>query len=211
MDRVLTKVIDYLVSAKHVDWAINRVDGLSRVNDVPGRSQLYDVFSAIEPWQNNHFQFDRLDHAIPLYAMAAKLGITNHVSLQHVALLIVRELNVEIRNGNTVCFGFTGDFSSAVRAFCGVQVDCPKVHWPLIIINGLLTLLIVCISMSWIAVHLRLRSPSIREYFLGGDFIGDERDCRLYRELEDGGPAFMLKRGLGLYSPLRNELSGSTF
>ena len=36
MDRVLTKVIDYLVSAKHVDWAINRVDGLSRVNDVPG-------------------------------------------------------------------------------------------------------------------------------------------------------------------------------
>ena len=150
MDRVLTKVIDYLVSAKHVDWAINRVDGLSRVNDVPGRSQLYDVFSAIEPWQNNHFQFDRLDQAIPLYAMAAKLGITNHVSLQHVALLIVRELNVEIRNGNTICFGFTRDFSSAVRAFCGVQVDCPKVHWPLIIINGLLTLLIVCISMSWI-------------------------------------------------------------
>lgn len=211
---ILQHIVSKQIARGRAHWAIDGIDDLKRVKDVPGKTLLYNVFGEIEPWQNEYFGFSRLDRTIGNYALATKQVITNYIGEKHVSLLVLREI---FRQGDTSkadayeCIGMHGATKSVSEFYCRRSLQ-PRAAWiPARIINFVIGGAILLHSLKWIATHIRLGKADKSFVFCAADFIGDERDCRLYRELEDGGPMLMVPRGWGRASPLASRLEDYEF
>lgn len=208
---ILHRIADAVVSARRATWAIDSLDDLRRVKDVPGKSVLYDVFGKIEPWQNDYFGFARAGETTGDYAMAFKLAVTNYLREKHVSLLVLRRLFEGRPDRPYRCIGIPADTLAAAENFCGKKLPCSPARIPARLVNLGLAIAIGMASLWWIVRRARFGTVTPESFFFAADFIGDERDGRLYRELEDGGPMLMVPRGEVKNSPLAAELEGYTF
>jgi hypothetical protein len=207
---LLERIVRAVVRTGRARWAIEGMETLKRVKNVPGRTLLYDVFGRIEPWQDDYFGFANLENAVGNDAMAVKLAVTNYFTQKHVSLLVLNELLAAETIGKFVLIGAPADTFAAAGRFCGKPAPGSAAWIPARLVNIGLTVAVALASLRWIAAHARPGKPDAKPFFLAADFIGDDRDVRLYRELEDGGPMLMVKRGVGKTSPLLAELGGYT-
>jgi len=207
---ILHRFVAAIVGAGRAAWAIDTMDDLRRVKDVPGRSVLYDVFGQIEPWQNDYFGFVDLETTIGDYAMACKLAVTNYFREKHVSLLVLRRLFGDQPDRQYRYIGIPADTLAAAERFCGKALPCQPAWNPARLVNLGLAMAVGMASLWWIVRRTRLGKVEAQPFFFAADFIGDDRDMLLYREIADGGPLLMVKRGVGKTSPLLAELDGYT-
>ena len=208
---VLQRIVEAVVHNGRATWAIDTMDEFRRIKDVPGKSVLYDVFGEIEPWQNDYFDFANAEETTGDYAMAFKLAVTNYLTEKHVSLLVLRRLFGEPAEQKYQCIGMPADTRAAAENFCGKALPCSTAWIPLRLVNPSLAIVVLLASLWWIVRRVRFGQLQPKSFFFAADFIGDDRDVRLYRELEDGGPMLMVPRGTGRNSPLAAELGGYTF
>jgi len=207
----LNGLVALLIRANKAVWAIDTVPELRRVKEFPRRTLLYNVLGIIEPWQNKYFETTEGDGGKGDYVMANKQAISNYVEGKHVALLVLREIFKQPKDGAFQCIGFPADTFAAGEFFCGRSLPGTPARIPSRLVNAIQFSVGLSISLWWMISHFRLGNAEPENFFFAADFIGDKRDLFLYRELEDGGNMLLVARRPGLASPLAGELSGFTF
>lgn len=65
---------------------------------------------------------------------------------------------------------------------------------PAALLNVLQSVVLSLLGTVWVVSRLRLGAIEAKALFLAADYIGDPRDFRLYKQLEEGGSILLVKR-----------------
>lgn len=160
--------------------------------DYPTRVLLYDVFGTIEPWHDRYYRFAEADRDVPALAMAYKHVTCGHVRWKHHGLLMI-EAALRARPDARVV-GLPQDTKDMLEAYWGRRFDAVKAsRVPRGAINALLSLALTLYAVIWCLWRVRMRIER-ESYFFAADYMGDDREFELYREVEDGGPVLLVLR-----------------
>ena len=84
------------------------------------------------------------------------------------------------------CPGLPAEPLAATESFRGRALPCSPARIPGRLVNLFRALAVGMASLWWIVRRTRFGKLTPESFFFAADFIGDDRDVRLYRELEDG-------------------------
>ncbi|MBM3950489.1 MAG: hypothetical protein FJ311_03445 [Rhodospirillales bacterium] len=167
--------------------------------DYPTRVLLYDVFGTIEPWHDRYYRFAKAEREAPALAMAYKQVTCNHVRWKHHSLLMV-EAVLRARPDARV-IGLPRDTKDMLEAYWGRRFDAaPASRIPREPINALFSLAFALYAIVWTLSRVRARVET-ESFFFAADYIEDERETELYREVEDGGPLLLALRNRSYQVP----------
>lgn len=167
--------------------------------DYPTRLLLYDVFRTIEPWHDRYYRFAEADRDIPALAMAYKQVSCGHVRWKHHSLLMIEAVLRARPDARVV--GLPQDTKDMLEAYWGRRFDAVTACWvPRQAINALLSLALALYAVAWGLWRVRARVKR-ESYFFAADYIEDDREFELYREMEDGGPVLLVLRNRSYQVP----------
>jgi len=198
--------VEVIVRTGRATRAIDTLPTLGRLKKIPRRSLLYNVLGQTESWQNNYFKGINNEGELAQYYMANKQAISNYMERKHVALVILKEISKNPTQGNYHCIGFPADTFSAGEYFCGQKLTGSPARIPCRLVNLVQCIAAISMSLWWIFSHLRFSNTQTKSVYFAADFIGDERDIWLYKELEEGGEMLMVARLPHLTTAIAEEL-----
>ncbi len=207
----LTRAVERMIASHRARWIVDicTPEG-KRLWDYPQRAILHDVFGRTESWHDKHFQFDRVDKALPDYSYAFKKITCNYMKPRHFELLMILEAIKEKGDGNLRFFGLQEHMAGLMKSYTNQAVKSfNSGNYSIrILINPIVLAAAIFLGMAWTVSRLRLQPPKPKRYFFAADYYGHQKEFPLYAEMRNGGEVLLVRRNRSYRVRPHRELAG---
>jgi hypothetical protein len=174
--------------------------------DYDQRVHFHNIFAAIEPWQAEYYEFERIRRLIPEYARTYRHVTSLYLSQSLVTLFVLPKLLCKIP-GSARIFGLHSDIANvlAVVGKNGADTRIKRSYVPRRLINAFQAVFHLTVAMIWAIYRTRLSIEPAKSIFFAADYIGDTDDDNLIKEMEEGGDILLVTRTRALQKKIKDK------
>lgn len=168
----------------------------SHAIEQPATIYIYNIFEETEPWLRQRFALHDADTPLPDYGMAIRQATSKFPVPRYLPILLLDEAVRRFGKTNMQIAGVPADLAAQFEAYHGYDLPVrarPAPVW-CAAANAVQWLAVTLAGLGWIASRLRPFGVRAEPFFFAADYIEDERDFRLYAEVEEGGPVLLVVR-----------------
>lgn len=187
--RLLKFVVSILFKSGIFRDAYEHLNVIRHLKTITAYQDRTDIFFRIEEALNQRYRFSEIERHAPDYAMACKHYSASYV--RHLLLLpfVIRELSVQASPSDFTIRGLPPDVLFFYEEYfgekplCDVSLEFELLH----VVSSVNALHVLLVSLTWIAVKVRVFPAAQQRRPLGADYTNshDRRGFRLVEAISD--------------------------
>jgi hypothetical protein len=195
-DKYLNRLFNWLVRSNRARHFLEMAPELKPVSQYWAAILLYNIREKIEKWEDRYYGIENLESDFPDFRLLARHVTCGHSQKYYYLILLLGTVLQKLEHKKTILWGLPEDAAEMLNWYWEAKLVEPTS--PIKLFRFLLNLiqsLVICVySTCWISRRIKFGKIVVEKYLFAADFIEDESDFRIYKELEPVGPILMVNR-----------------